>query len=258
MKRDIKTYCKALKKAVDIELSREKSYGCVSYYSNGSHDDMDYKTILLSIESITNDIIDTNWDKIDNFYDLRNLGLKIENNMFKKTGGINTYKGLIFLQCFLIYAWIKNISWEESKFFIKNLSLPLQNDYLNIKKAILFDKHKVKDIRQIPLSGYKSIFELIDLLEKDGWPVDIISIFLISVIDDTTTIKRSSIKRLRELQNLADQAFKAWKSKDLKTYHKLSHKLNQIYLSEKISSGGVADVLTTIMTLRILRRNNDY
>lgn len=258
MKRNVKTYCKALYQAVNLELSRKKSYGCVSYYSAGSHTDMDYQTIFLSIQSIISDFESTNWDLINNFEALRNLGIRIEKNMFEKTGGINTYKGLIFLQCFLTYTWMKNITWEDSPQFIKNLALPLQNDYSNIIKAKNYKTSQIADIRRLPLSGFKKIFNLVDDLMENKIDNDILSIILISMIDDTTTIKRSSLQRLRELQTMAKSILALWEQKKVQKTELFSSKLNQIYLNENISSGGVADVFTTIKTLEILRRNNDY
>ncbi len=256
--RDIKTYCGALKQAVNQELSRKKSYGCVNYWSTGSHTDMNYKLILKSLDSIIFDLGHASWPLISSFADLRSLGQTMEKNMFRATDGVNTYKGLIFLQLFLVFTWIKGVSWEESPEFIKELATPLLADYKLVSKAKYYQGESLEDIRHFPLSGFKKVFEMVDSLLKEPLSDDLLTLRLIASIDDTTSVARSSVARMRELQEIASSAVEAYEAEDFDTYEKLSEALNHAYLSEFISSGGVADLFTTIRTLEILRRNNDY
>lgn len=115
-----------------------------------------------------------------------------------------------------------------------------------------YKKLGIKDVRSFPLSGFKEIFDLSLAYEKEQMTDEILTLILLARIDDTTTFSRSNLKTLRFLQNQALNLYKAH-IKGINIDNKLED-LNDYYLKNNISSGGVADIFTLTKTVYYLRR----
>lgn len=250
--RDIKKYTYCLENSIKKELARPYSFGCVSYFTQGSHNDMDFKTFKKSARSIIDSFNETNRSQIKDFRGLKIKGMEIEKNMFEATEGINTHKGLIFLQLFLAYAYVYDVKRNKLVDFISEFSLDLRNDYLKENKAIIRKKNDFKDIRSYPLTGFREIVDLVDDFPNNPMDDTKLTLFLIENIDDTTTFHRSDRKTLAYVQ---DWAKKILEIDDKKVYNREIKKLDDFYVDNKISSGGVADLFTTIRTLDLLRED---
>lgn len=250
--RNIRKYTKSLENSIKKELARPYGFGCVTYLSQGSHNDMDWKLFEESGKSIINTFNNTNWSKIKNFTDLKNRGIAIEKAMFESTAGINTHKGLIFLQLFLAYAYVYEIRWDDLEGFIKDFSKILRKDYKDSEKAIIWKKNGLKDIRNYPLTGFIDLINLVDNIAKNPLSDTRLSLYLIANIDDTTTFHRSDLKTLMFVQNRAKIILNI---DNKKTLEKEIKELNDFYVKNHISSGGVADLFTTIRTLEDLRED---
>lgn len=252
--RNIENYTDALSKAIDKELNRELSFGCVNLWSKGSHDDMDYDLFIISKNSIIKSLKEISWAKICDFDHLREMGKVVESQMFEATSGINTHKGLIFLHMFLAKAYMARINWQDLNSYVKILAKPLSGDYLTKDKARKWEKNKLDDIRSYPLSGFESLSKIVD----DIYPKYIsdlyLTLYLIADTDDTTTFGRSDLKTLKMLQEKASEILKLNNNKD---FYRQAKILSDYYLANKISSGGVADLFTTIRTLQYLRKDFD-
>lgn len=244
-------FCNALLESIHVELSRDRGYGCVTYKTNGSHNDMNFNTFLKSAQSISNSIKQIKSQDLENFLSLRNFGVFVENEMFNATNGINTHKGLIFLTLFILRTFLINENFNNLKKSISEFSKDLAKDYIHPKNSAILKKNGINDIRSFPLNGYEFILNFIDKIEKNPsyWTEDKKTLYLISTIDDTTTIKRSDIDTLRILQKHSEKAFY---SKD----EELAKKLDEYYIKNKISSGGVADILT--ITNILLKIKGDF
>lgn len=248
--RDIKIYTENLFRAIDLELSRSYGFGCVTYECSGSHKDMNYRTFEKSAIAIIDGLHEIEWSKINNFTDLKKAGIKVENCMFNATNGINTHKGLIFLQMFISFAFVKDIKWDNLTHFIKELANPLLYDYKEIEKAIIWDKNGLRDIRYYPLSGFTDIITIADYLAENVVSDIDLTLYLIANTDDTTTIQRSDLKTLRLVQDRANEILM---ETDSRTKNQNIEKLNKFYIENSLSSGGIADLFTTIRTLEFVR-----
>ena len=250
--RDIRKYTYCLENSIKKELQRPYSFGCVSYFTQGSHDDMDYKTFEASARSIVNSFIETNWSQINDFRDLKNRGTVIEKNMFEATKGINTHKGLIFLQLFLAYAYVFGVKWNELDNYIRKFSTDLRVDYQKENKAIVWKENGLRDIRNYPLTGFKEIIDLVDSLSNKPMSDTRLTLFLIANTDDTTTFHRSDLETLAYIQEKAKEILEV---EDKSVYEREIKKLDDFYVNNRISSGGVSDLFTTIRTLELLRKD---
>ena len=233
---------------------RKLSFGCVNYWSKGSHDDMDYELFIKSKNSIIKSLNDTPWEEIHDFNELRKAGLIIENRMFEATNGVNTHKGLIFLHMFLAKAYMDDVSWQDLKSYTRSLAKALLDDYKKKRKARNWEYYDLEDIRSYPLSGFTSLCDLVDKLYTKDISDLYLTIYLIAKTDDTTTFQRSSLETLKILQNKASEILKISSRKE---FYKKAKALSDYYQANHISSGGVADLFTTIRTLEYLRKDFD-
>ncbi|SUB74622.1 triphosphoribosyl-dephospho-CoA synthase [Peptoniphilus indolicus] len=234
----IDIFCNCFLTAVHSELSRKRGYGCVNYTSNGSHTDMDHNTFLNSASAIVDQLKKVEGSDLTDFKNLKNFGVKVEEAMFKSTNGINTHKGLIFLILFVYREWLLNTDYSEISKSIKEFSKELTCDYTNPQNSAKLHTFGINDIRTFPLTGYETVFNFIDLIKENYWDEDKKTLYLIANIDDTTTIKRSDIKTLKFLQNRALEILNNYDER-------LADELDKFYVKNNISSGGIADVLTT-------------
>lgn len=258
-------YNDALIQAVIDELSRKRGYGCVSFDTQGSHRDMDYHTFLMSIHAISDAFLEISWDDIHDFHDLRKAGCDVEKKMFAETEGVNTHKGLTFLQLFLLYAYLHAVEKEHLTPFIKEFSQPLLDDYKRMEDfhSAKYAQVGIKDVRQHPLEGYSQLLQVLDLMKdyrkanrglSEVDEDDYLTLLLIERFDDTTTIKRSNVTTLRNLQTEAREIVALYDQKDREAAERRAEELDAYYRENYIASGGIADLFTTLRTLEIIWR----
>ncbi|WP_282929374.1 triphosphoribosyl-dephospho-CoA synthase [Anaerococcus sp. Marseille-Q7828] len=250
--RNIENYTNALAKAIHKELNRKLSFGCVNLWSNGSHDDMDYDLFIKSKNSIIKSLQEVPWEEIRDFYQLREFGKNVEDQMFKATDGINTHKGLIFLHMFLAKAYMGKVKWKDLSSYTKTLSKGLLADYNKNNKAKKRNNYDLEDIRFYPLNGFKPLTNIADnnyLKEISDLEL---TLYLIAKTDDTTTLGRSNLRTLRMVQEKSSEILKI---NDRENFYMQAKILSDYYVNNHISSGGVADLFTTIRTLEYLRED---
>ena len=89
--------------AMLYEVSCAPSPGLISQMSNGAHTDMDYFTFLDSATSLISPLSHcteagfSSRSPREIFHQLREIGKLGEQQMFEKTSGVNTHKGMLFL-----------------------------------------------------------------------------------------------------------------------------------------------------------------
>ncbi|MDD7593187.1 MAG: triphosphoribosyl-dephospho-CoA synthase [Peptoniphilaceae bacterium] len=267
-KRPLARYCSAFVAAIDFELSRTHGFGCVTYTSNGAHDDMDFTHFLASRDALVRGFLATDWAAMSDFDALRARGIEIERGMFRATGGVNTHKGLLFLHLFLLWAWTHDVAWNALEESIRQFSQPLLRDYERheMPQSTLRRTHHIADIRTYPLQGFHPLLMTLYKAITESLDDERLTLYLIATTDDTTTIKRSSVETLRALQRRAMRLFQAERRP---TRFQKSPRANgaadatwdspaaldATYIARRISSGGVADLFTTVRTLEWLRKD---
>jgi len=124
-------------KSLLYEVSFSPKPGLVDYNQNGSHSDMNYFTFLNSISALSplfkqfSEIafnFDSDFENI--LPKIREIGLQMEQVMFKATNNVNTQKGLIFLLGLSIFA--------SSRLFYENKIFTNQN-FREIIRKICFN-----------------------------------------------------------------------------------------------------------------------
>lgn len=239
--------------AAMAELSVHPSFGLVTPHSSGIHQDMDVNTFLTSIHAIApwfNHIrsVDKNQSEAEFFNQLRQLGIEIERVMFKATNNINTHKGFIFLMLLVLGAYHYRGSHDLEN-TIKQLAKPLIFDYdhpTDETPGITWKQsHGILGIRGLAMNGLNVVFsELIpfylEIKTIDDYNDVLIMTLLktMTLIDDTTVLKRSGLEGLAWLKQEAQAVMKEpllWQS--------FSNQCEK----KRISPGGSADVLAVVV-----------
>lgn len=229
------------------EVVREHGFGCVTVLEDGNHKDMNFETFLQSIKAISHSL-----DKVDlrntiDFIKLRNMGIKIEKDMFLATKGINTHKGFIFSYLFFIYAFLHSENLQDMQTCIKDMAKNILDDFnekADTNGHRIYEKHAILGVRGLAYSGYDNVFNKYLPFFKETNDLKKLYLYIMSDNLDTTVIVRSSLKELYTLQKHAKLAYM---SCDVSQLNKFIFKYN-------ISTGGTADLYAIVLILYIMEK----
>jgi len=244
------------------ELCRPLGFGCVTANSQGSHKDMDFLLMLKCIPLIGSAIKNLSGKDCESFEALREYGKKQEKKLFDLTGGVNTYKGALFLLLILNACTFRII--KEKKAFtdlskeIANFSLPLKKDFelkaCSPSSLQAFNNLGSGGVRGLALSGFAEHFQnWLPLYKKtfsEGGDFVKIIVKMIETTCDTTIIKRKGEKALLEVQKKAHSLLcieeGPAQERAIKEFSEWCEKNN-------ISTGGTADKIIILYNLELVR-----
>lgn len=244
------------------ELCRPLGFGCVTANSQGSHRDMDFLLMLKCIPLIGSAIKNLSGKDCESFEALREYGKKQEKKLFDLTGGVNTYKGALFLLLILNACTFRII--KEKKAFtdlskeIADFSLPLKKDFelkaCSPSSLQAFNNLGSGGVRGLALSGFAEHFQnWLPLYKKtfsEGEAFVKIIVKMIETTCDTTIIKRKGEKALLEVQKKAHSLLcieeGPAQERAIKEFSEWCEKNN-------ISTGGTADKIIILYNLELVR-----
>ena len=243
------------------ELCRPLGFGCVTANSQGSHRDMDFLLMLECIPLIGSAIKNLSEKDCESFEALREYGKKQEKKLFDLTGGVNTYKGALFLLLILNACTFRII--KEKKAFadlskeIAYFSLPLKKDFelkaCSPASLQAFNNLESGGVRGLALSGFAEHFQnWLPLYKKtfsEGGDFVKIIVKMIETTCDTTIIKRKGEKALLEVQKKAQELlcinYRTSQEASIKEFSAWCEKNN-------ISTGGTADKIIILYNIDII------
>ena len=244
------------------ELCRPLGFGCVTANSQGSHKDMDFLLMLKCIPLIGSAIKNLSEKDCESFEALREYGKKQEKKLLDLTGGVNTYKGALFLLLILNACTFRII--KEKKTFadlskeIADFSLPLKKDFelkaCSPASLQAFNNLGSGGVRGLALSGFAEHFQnWLPLYKKtfsEGGDFVKIIVNMIETTCDTTIIKRKGEKALLEVQKKAHSLLcindRTSQEASIKEFSAWCEKNN-------ISTGGTADKIIILYNLELVR-----
>ncbi|MDF9866628.1 holo-ACP synthase/triphosphoribosyl-dephospho-CoA synthase [Bacilli bacterium PM5-3] len=234
------------------ELNKPYGFGCVGINTKGSHQDMDMKTFLNSIEVLSNKFNDLNEIDLTSFLELREIGKVIENDMFKATMNVNTHKGAIFSLLLILAGLSTSLNYDEVVSEIKKLTSNILDDFKNdsIDKSFgmkLYQEHKITGVRGYAYNGYEILFNDFEPYYESTNNDIYTYLYIIHNLEDTTIIKRGSYDILIDLQ---DRAYKAILDIDYENF-------NDYCLENNLSCGGSADMLACMYIVNLVKNNYD-
>jgi len=259
------------------EVSCYPSFGLVSPISTGAHDDMNYFTFIDSSTLLYRYFLKMteraySSDSIEMiFSDCRKIGMRAEEEMLKKTKGVNTHKGMIFVMGIGLIAISKLLydgkSLEDLSEFIKAMTNGLVDNELkrlerkskltNGEKIYL--KYGISGIRGEVEDGLPIVLEkalpYYENLNGKGENKKLLKTLLLimSECDDTTILNRHSLEVLEEVKKDSKKLLEISCEKSF--YSSLSE-LDEKHERKRISPGGCADLLAVTIFISKVKKEN--
>lgn len=266
--------------AMLMEIACFPSFGLVSPVSKGAHHDMDHFTFIRSTSVLSRYMI-----KIANrafspdgleeiFRDCRGIGIEAEKEMFKKTNGINTHKGMIFVLGIAVIAASKalydNKPFDAIQNYIQSMTEGLvANELKNIKRKDnlthgekVFVEYGITGIRGEVEAGIPVIFDyaLPAYTDKNFSNLDDNQKLLHTLItimahcDDTTILHRHDIETLKMIQDISKELLNRGSLLNKEIIAEIEN-LDRYFSHKKISPGGCADLLAVTVFLSLVKEN---
>ena len=245
--------------ALQTELDLTPKPGLVDKKDSGSHKDMDYSLMCKSIKSLhpyfTQLALLGCQKDLPSVREIRTIGLKAEEEMFKTTNGINTHKGALFsmglaVLCasHIIYLY-NNLTAENLQSCISILASRFDQPEHTHGDEVL-RQNKIKGALYNATDGYKELFgSWLPFYKenKDGeYCLHRLLLLIMSTLDDTNVYYRKNADTVLKVKQQAKELFDNFSIYELE-------KLNTEYIKENISSGGAADMLSlTIFIASVL------
>jgi triphosphoribosyl-dephospho-CoA synthase CitG len=261
--------------AMIYEVSCFPSPGLVSPVSCGAHKDMNFFTFIDSASVLNQYFMlfvqegfsDKSCKEI--FDSIRKIGIKAEKDMFLKTKGINTHKGMLF-QMGITCAAIGKVIYEKKSFeyiqdIIKEMTAGIvEKELETLKKSDahshgekLFLKYKTDGVRGEVERGIPTVFQFSLNFYKDNSELSINDrlvhtlIGIMQTCNDSTIIYRHSVDVLDEVKETAREIIEMGGMKTAKGRDKINNLCTE-FIKRNISPGGSADLLGITVFLSLV------
>lgn len=263
--------------AMLYEVACFPSPGLVSPVSRGAHKDMNFFTFIDSISVLSRYMImfvqegfsDKSCKEL--FHSVRILGIKAEKDMFVKTKGVNTYKGMLFLMGVTCAAVGKAIyegkKFSEIRSIIKQMTKGIVlKELFTLKDSKdlshgerLFIKYKTEGVRGEVEKGLPTVFDFsldfykknMDLAVNDRLVHTLMGIM--QICDDSTIIYRHSPKVLGEVKEEARKTILAGGMRTRFGRERINNLCTE-FIEKNISPGGSADLLGMTVFLYLIEQ----
>ena len=261
--------------AMIYEVSCYPSPGLVSPVSSGAHKDMNFFTFVDSTSVLSRYFTLFVQEGFSNkpykeiFNSLREIGIKAEQDMFIKTKGINTHKGMLFLMgiaCAAIgktiyekksFKYIQNIIKEMTAGIVEKELISLKNTDAHSHGEKLFLKYKTDGVRGEVERGIPIVFEFSLDFYKENSELSINDrlvhtlIGIMQICNDSTIIYRHSVEVLEEVKEEAQEIIAMGGMKTTKGRENINNLCTE-FIERNISPGGSADLLGVTVFLSLV------
>lgn len=261
--------------AMLYEVSCYPSPGLVSPVSNGAHKDMNYFTFIDSTAVLSKYMtlfVQEGYrhrECKDIFDSIRLIGVEAEKDMFIKTNGVNTHKGMLFLMGIACAAVGKAI-YEKKPFnaiqtIIKEMTQGIvAKDLLCLKDnpkvshgEKLYLKYKNEGVRGEVERGIPTVFDYSLKLYKENSHLNLNDrlvhtlIGIMTICNDTTIIHRHNPETLEEAKERAKNIINLGGMNTIQGREKINE-LSIEFIERNISPGGSADLLAVTVFMDLV------
>ena len=264
----------AAQKALLYEVCVSPKPGLVDRFNNGSHHDMNFYSFIDSAcalrpyfrQCVLIGAENAQLEPQKLFGLLRVPGMEAEQRMYDADGGVNVHKGAVFSVGLVCAArgrlWSRGESGcaENIMETVKTMLKRVCDDFSCPDASAgqkIFHESGVTGIRGEAAAGFPAAAGLglpvFEQLLSQGCTVNdaaaVTLLHLICVVDDTNMIKRSSLKRFREIQRQIGDLLQD----DPVPAPEKTAALDRQFIAENLSPGGSADMLALTLLLHFLR-----
>ena len=263
--------------AMIYEVSCYPSPGLVSPVSHGAHKDMNFFTFIDSTSTLSKYLAlfvqegfsDKTYKEI--FNGVRRIGVEAEKDMFAKTRGINTHKGMLFLMGVACAATGKAIFDKKSfkciQDIIKGMTKGIVEKELSLLKdnvelshgEKLFFKYKTEGVRGEVERGIPTVFNFALDFYKQNFGLNVNDrlvhtlIGIMQICDDSTIIYRHNPEVLDEVREKTIEIIRLGGMKTDIGRRKIDN-LCEDFIEKNISPGGSADLLGVTVFLYLVEQ----
>ncbi|WP_298838493.1 triphosphoribosyl-dephospho-CoA synthase CitG [Clostridium sp.] len=263
--------------AMIYEISCFPSPGLISPVSNGAHTDMNLYTFIDSTSTLSKylalfvqeGLSGKTYKEI--FNGIRRIGVEAEKDMFAKTKGINTHKGMLFLMGVACAATgkaifekkefkcIQDIIKEMTKGIVENELSSLEDNAQLSHGEKLFLKYKIQGVRGEVEKGMPTVFNFALNFYKQNLQLNINDrlvhtlIGIMQICDDTTIIYRHNPQVLLDVRKKTIDIIKLGGMKTDIGRSKIDS-LCVEFIEKNISPGGSADLLSVTIFLFLVEQ----
>lgn len=262
--------------ALQQEVSTTPKPGLVDRSNSGSHKDMDTRHFFASATALRpffcrfaqQGFLTRDQAPEEAFCQLRTIGLEAEEAMLRATGGANTHKGAIFSLGILCAAagrlpperWQAETLLNECAAMTAGLT---EKDFagVTVENAktfgqLLYVQTGIAGVRGQAEAGFPAVLQVGLPILKQGLARGMnlndagcsALLHLLCATDDTNMVRRSSLERLRQLQQQIGQELQ----KDPFPSAEYIRQLDEAFIRENLSPGGSADLLAITYFLLLL------
>lgn len=272
-------------KSILYEVAASPKPGLVDRDNPGAHKDMDFYTFLSSASVLSSYFYNCAWyglhfkgeDYRGLLEEIRPIGKKAEEDMFRSTGGINTHKGVIFSGGIIaaaaasIHRQGKDLDLMAISDRVKQMSKGITSELKDIadKEDLtygekLFIKYGTKGIRGEVEGGFETIINFSypvfkGLIEEKTHNINDILIqtllHLMMHTEDSNILGRHDIDKLSFAKNSAKEALKlgGMFTKEGRGY---IERLDKSFVEQNISPGGAADLLAITFMIYMIENGD--
>jgi triphosphoribosyl-dephospho-CoA synthase len=261
--------------AMIYEVSCYPSPGLVSPVSCGAHKDMDFFTFIDSTSVLSKYLTLFIQEGFSNkpykeiFNSIRKIGITAEQDMFAKTKGINTHKGMLFLMgisCAAIgkiinenksFKYIQNTIKEMTTGIVEKELIQLKDTEAHSHGEKLFLKYKTDGVRGEVERGIPTVFQFSLDFYKENSELSINDRLVHTLIgimqscNDSTIIHRHSVEVLEEVKETAREIIAIGGMKTAKGRDAINNLCTE-FIGRNISPGGSADLLGVTVFLSLV------
>lgn len=247
-------------KALREELDTTPKPGLVDRADSGAHSDMDYALMsegIAALRPFFTEIAVRSYERAD-AESVRSIGIRAEKAMLEATGGVNTHKGALFCIGLAVSAAASLLGSGEEELNAKNLQRVISLLASGIPQAEgthgadVRRSYRVGGALDNAMRGYPSLFEdwlpFYRSLRGDPYRNHRTLLRIMSSLDDTNILHRTSAQTLARVKEVSAKLCGDFSLSALE-------ELNRKFISENISPGGSADMLSlTIFITNIINQ----
>ncbi|HHF7373110.1 triphosphoribosyl-dephospho-CoA synthase [Legionella bozemanae] len=259
-----RTLARIAVRALYFEVKAYPKPGLVSFKDTGAHHDMNGETFYRSLFTLRHYFYQITKKGLvnDSFEALKQVAIEAEQRMLGKTQGVNTHRGAIFALGIVCVSVIR-LAQEKKQFTPEDVHRQILKDWPRYlvnhhgdpesHGAIVRQRYKVVDAKQMAIHGYDLIFQLLpDFISLfiETQSLDTVCLFAYSELllhmDDTNILYRKGKLALDDAKHKIAELLAV---RCLQTRQKKALKLHQLFSEAGVSPGGVADLLSVLLFL---------
>ncbi len=237
--------------ALKRELDLTPKPGLVDTHDNGAHRDMDYDTMLRSINALrpyfTQLAVMSYCNEVPAASKLQHLGIEAEKTMLNATGGVNTHRGALFSMGLAVVAACHVIASGETSNFINHWSKTVASIASEMPGGngthghTIRNKHQVEGALNIARTGYSKQTSRCLSFYRDNRHDEYVNyktlLIIMSELDDTNVIHRVGFEKAQQVKLDARHLLENFSIEGLE-------QMNESFIKANISPGGAADMLS--------------